>query len=124
MVSDLGGKGTAMINSSVVFSYLCQKREEKEMVLDLGGKGAVAGWAEVDSKGGSDVKERRPTAVKVEEQRPAAVKVEEQRPAAVKAEEQRPAAVKVEEQGSGGSNLRTGVFDSVRFRVSYFHFIL
>ncbi|KAK9180882.1 hypothetical protein WN944_024018 [Citrus x changshan-huyou] len=52
------------------------------MVLDLGGKGTVAGWAEVDqSKGGSDVKERQPT------------------------------AVKVEEQGSGGSNLRSGVFD-------------
>ncbi|KAK9190386.1 hypothetical protein WN943_018991 [Citrus x changshan-huyou] len=62
------------------------------MVLDLGGKGTVAGWAEVDqSKGGSDVKERQPTAVKVEKQRPA--------------------AVKVEEQGSGCSNLRSGVFD-------------
>ncbi|KAK9222936.1 hypothetical protein WN944_011377 [Citrus x changshan-huyou] len=53
------------------------------MVLDLGGKGT--------SKGGSDVKERQPTAVKVEEQRPA--------------------AMKVKEQGSGGSNLRSGVFD-------------
>ncbi|KAK9205101.1 hypothetical protein WN943_015368 [Citrus x changshan-huyou] len=72
---------------------MCQKREEKEMVLDLGGKGTVASWAEVD------------------EQRPAAVKVEEQRPAAVKVEEQRPTAVKVKEQGSGGSNLRSGVFD-------------
>ncbi|KAK9199531.1 hypothetical protein WN944_014722 [Citrus x changshan-huyou] len=61
------------------------------MVLDLDGKGTVAGWVEVDSKGGSDVKERQPTTVKVEEQRPA--------------------AVKVEEQGSGGSNLRSGVFD-------------
>ncbi|KAK9185279.1 hypothetical protein WN943_025634 [Citrus x changshan-huyou] len=70
------------------------------MVLDLGGKGTVAGWAEVD-----------PTAVKVEEQRPTAVKVEEQRPTAVKVEEQRPTAVKVKEQGSGGSNLRSGVFD-------------
>ena len=28
-------------NSSAVFSYLCQKREEKEMVLDLGGKGTM-----------------------------------------------------------------------------------
>ncbi|KAK9222246.1 hypothetical protein WN944_010681 [Citrus x changshan-huyou] len=71
------------------------------MVLDLGGKGTVAGWAEVDSKGGSEVKERQPTAVKVEEQRLTAVKVEEQRPA----------AVKVKEQGSGGNNLRSGVFD-------------
>ncbi|KAK9208746.1 hypothetical protein WN944_001106 [Citrus x changshan-huyou] len=40
------------------------------MVIDLGGKGT-------QSKGGSDVKERQPTAVKVEEQRPAAVKVKE-----------------------------------------------
>ncbi|KAK9226132.1 hypothetical protein WN943_011179 [Citrus x changshan-huyou] len=81
------------------------------MVLDLGGKGTVAGWAEVDSKGGSDVKERQPTTVKVEEQQLTTVKVEEQRLTAVKVEEQWPAVVKVKEQGSGGNNLRSGVFD-------------
>ncbi|KAK9200560.1 hypothetical protein WN944_015758 [Citrus x changshan-huyou] len=76
MVSDLSGKGTAMAEA-------CR-----------GGRGAAAVTkmsSSSDSKGGSDVKERQPTAVKVEEQRPA--------------------AVKVKEQGSGGSNLRSGVFD-------------
>ncbi|KAK9204862.1 hypothetical protein WN943_015127 [Citrus x changshan-huyou] len=60
------------------------------MVLDLDGKRTVAGWAK-HSKCSSDIKERKPTIVKVQEQRPI--------------------AVKVEEQGSGGSNLRSGVFD-------------
>ncbi|KAK9199811.1 hypothetical protein WN944_015004 [Citrus x changshan-huyou] len=38
-----------VINRLTPLQYFqCQKREEKEMVLDLGGKGTVAGWAEVE----------------------------------------------------------------------------
>ncbi|KAK9178013.1 hypothetical protein WN943_027203 [Citrus x changshan-huyou] len=80
MVSDLGGKGTAMRSGSSDQDEQQQRRTRM-----------TAATYRKQSKGGSDVKERQPTAVKVEEQRPA--------------------AVKVKEQGSGGSNLRSGVFD-------------